>query len=284
VNRALVRLVPAAVAVAVIVPAALAVDGAPLEGERLLPDLDQEPPTGLLVTHGRNGWRLGFASAVRNVGAGPLIIDGRRISRVEETMAAEQMIRRSSGPREVVKGVGRLRYTRSPDHEHWHLLHFDRYELRRPGGSRPVVRDRKSGFCLGDRYGVIDPVLDAKPPEPVYRSRCGLERPGLNGVREGISVGYGDDYAANLEGQYLRLDGLRGGRYLLVHRANADRRLLETSFANNASSLLLRLRWRRGTPRIRVLASCPDSARCAAVDGSAVPHRRSRKPIAGAPR
>ena len=263
-KRALVRLVPAAVAVAAMVPAALAMSDAPLEGERLLPDLDQESPSGLLVTHGRDGWRLGFASAVRNVGAGPLIIDGRRNSRVEETMVAEQMIRRSSGPREVVKGVGRLRYTRSPDHEHWHLLHFDRYELRRPGGRRAAVRDRKSGFCLGDRYGVTDPVLPAKPPEPVYRSRCGLERPGLNGVREGISVGYGDDYAANLEGQYLRLDGLRGGRYLLVHRANPDRRLLETSFANNASSLLLRLRWRSGTPRIRILAVCPDSARCAA--------------------
>ena len=125
-----------------------------------------------------------------------------------------------------MRGVGRLRYTRSPDHEHWHLLHFDRYELRRPGGDRALVRDRKTGFCLGDRYGVDDPALAAKPPEAVYRSRCGLERPGLWGVREGISVGYGDDYDANLEGQYLRLSGLRAGRYLLVHRANADRRLL----------------------------------------------------------
>ena len=123
--------------------------------------------------------------------------------------------------------------------------------------------DRKTGFCLGDRYGVTDPVLAAKPPQAVYRSRCGLERPGLNGVREGISVGYGDDYSANLEGQYLRLSGLRAGRYLLVHRANADRRLLESSYGNNAASLLLRLRWRRGAPRIRVLAVCPDAARCA---------------------
>jgi Lysyl oxidase len=261
-SRVLLRLLPAAVAVGALVPATFALSGAPSQGERLLPDLDQEPPTGLLVTRSPRGWQLGFASAVRNVGAGPLIIDGYRLSRTQETMVAEQVIHRTAGPAEVVPGAGRLRYTRSPDHEHWHLLHFDRYELRRPGGDHAVVRDRKSGFCLGDRYDVTDPVLAAKPPEPVYRSRCGLERPGLRGVREGISVGYGDDYAANLEGQYVPLRGVRAGRYLLVHRVNGDRRLLETSYANNASSLLLRLRWRRGVPRIRILAVCPDAAPC----------------------
>jgi hypothetical protein len=49
-----------------------------------------------------------------------------------------------------------------------------------------------------------------------------------------------------------------------VHRVNADRRLHELSYANNAASLLLDLRWKRGVPQIRVLASCPDSARCKA--------------------
>jgi lysyl oxidase len=263
VNRVILRLIPAAVGIAALVPAALAVSGAPLQGERLLPDLDQETPSGLLLVHSPRGWQLGFRSAVRNVGAGPLIIDGRRPLPTEETMTATQLIDRTAGPREAVRDVGRLRYVRSPDHQHWHLLHFDRYELRRPGSHRAIVRDRKSGFCLGDRYSVSDPVLAAKPPEPLYRSRCGLERPGLQGVREGISVGYGDDYAANLEGQYLRVAGLRAGRYVLVHRVNADRRLLESSYTNNAASLLLRLRWRRGMPRIRILAVCPDAARCA---------------------
>ena len=57
--------------------------------------------------------------------------------------------------------------------------------------------------------------------EPVFESRCGLEQTQLLGIREGISVGYGDDYAANLEGQYLPLTGLADGRYVLVHRVNA---------------------------------------------------------------
>jgi hypothetical protein len=81
-------------------------------------------------------------------------------------------------------------------------------------------------------------------------------------MREGISVGYGDDYSAFLEGQELSLEGVDDGRYVLVHRVNADRRLQELSYENNASSLLLEIRWENGTPQVRILASCPDSDHC----------------------
>jgi hypothetical protein len=100
------------------------------------------------------------------------------------------------------------------------------------------------------------------PAEPVYTGRCGLSRPGLLHVREGISVGYGDDYSAFLEGQSLPLDGLPGGRYLLIHRVNEAGGLRELSQANNAASVLLALHWRNGRPHIQVLARCPRSASC----------------------
>jgi hypothetical protein len=45
---------------------------------------------------------------------------------------------------------------------------------------------------------------------------------------------------------------------------NADRRIHETKYRNNAASVLLALQWRQGIPYIRVLANCPDRARCAA--------------------
>jgi hypothetical protein len=262
--NAITRVIPALAAIGLMVPAAIAVGGQPPQGRPLLPDLDQEAPAQLMITKTRTvGWRLGFQSAVSNVGDGPLIIDGRRLGPAQPTMDADQMIMRSDGSRSVVRRVGNLRYVRSPDHRHWHLLRFDRYELRRPRGAKVVVRDRKSGFCLGDRYD-LDPVPAAKAPAKVYTSRCGLERPGLTAVREGISVGYGDNYVANLEGQYLPLDGLRPGRYVLVHEVNADHRLAETSYANNASSALLRLRWRRGVPQITILSVCSTGARCPA--------------------
>ena len=177
-------------------------------------------------------------------------------------MVADQVIEQDGNPRRQVPGVGRLRYVVSPDHRHWHLLRFERYELRRPGRSVLFVDDRKTGFCLGDRYAVGGRRLPARASEPLYESRCGLEQTDLLGIREGISVGYGDDYAANLEGQYLPLTGLPDGRYVLVHRVNVGRRIHELSYRNNASSMLIRLRWRGGVPYVRTLERCPDSARC----------------------
>jgi len=237
---------------------------APAAAAELLPDLDQETPAQLDVrasgAPGRRTYRLGFGSGVRNVGTGPLVIEGRRAD--GSGMVARQRIDDDAGgPPRVVGGVGALRYVRSADHQHWHLLGFDRYELRPVGGGAPV-RDRKSGFCLGDRYRVTTRRVPGAVPEAVYRSRCGLRRPGLRRVVEGISVGYGDFYAAHLEYQDLPLDGLAAGRYVLVHRVNADRALRESDYTNNAASLLLALRWRDGVPRVTVLASCPDRARC----------------------
>jgi hypothetical protein len=254
----LIRLLPAVLASLVLAAGAYAVSPSP-GGTRVLPDLDQEAPSNLIVTQAGGQYRLGFRSAVRNLGDGPLILSGHRHDRGLESMIADQVIQRDGGTQEVVRGVGRLRYVVSPDHRHWHLLGFEHYELARPGG-HTLVRDRKTGFCLGDRYSVPGVATQAK----VYTSRCGLGQPALLGIGEGISVGYGDDYAANLEGQYLPLNGLKDGRYLLIHRVNADRRLLERDYGNDAASVLLRLRWRDGVPRLTVLASCPDSAHCRA--------------------
>jgi hypothetical protein len=262
--RRVLPVVLALIATAVALVIAGSATSAPTGAERL-PDLVQEIPTDLVVTHARTGARasylLGFRSAVSNVGDGPLIINGHRPGAETSTMVADQVIERDGAPQEVVSGTGELRYVVSPDHRHWHLLGFDRYELRRAGHLVAAVRDQKTGFCLGDRYAVTERPASAAP-KPVYTSRCGLGEPQLFGVQEGISVGYGDDYKANLEGQYLRLTGLPAGRYVLVHQVNANRRLHELSYANNAASLLLELRWRHRQPMVRILRDCPGTDRC----------------------
>jgi glucose/arabinose dehydrogenase len=233
----------------------------PAAGPERLPDLVQETPTDLVVTHVGGSYLLGFQSAVSNLGDGPLIINGQRPGQQTSTMIAEQVIERDGAPAEVVPNAGELRYVVSPDHRHWHLLGFDRYELRRAGQTVAAIRDQKTGFCLGDRYATTQRPA-AAPGKPVYTSRCGLGQPQLFGVEEGISVGYGDNYAANLEGQYLRLTGLPAGRYVLVHQVNADRRLRERNYDNDAASLLLELRWDRRQPMIRILRDCPGTDRC----------------------
>src|SRR3954453_4258162 len=174
-NRALIRTAPALCAGLLRAIGAATVDQhaarAAAAADELLPDLEQEVPTQLVITRAarRPHWRLGFRSAVRNVGDGPLILDGRRPVPGVHSMVASQVIERFGAPASVVRGAGRLRYVKSPDHQHWHLLRFDRYELRRPGGGA-VVKDRKTGFCLGARY-LVSGVLPARAPQPVYTSR-----------------------------------------------------------------------------------------------------------------
>jgi hypothetical protein len=227
-----------------------------------LPDLDQEAPWNLEVTRDvRGAYRLGFSSAVRNVGSGPLIVSGRRRA-AAPAMTVDQLIEQDEAGLAVVEDVGRMRYVRSADHEHWHLLGFERYELRRPAHRSRLVTDRKTGFCLGDRYRATGVSLPGEPREAVYTGRCGLRRTALRRLMVGISVGYGDDYKPNLEGQSLSLTGLDAGRYLLIHRVNVGRRLHETRYGNNAASLLVELRRRARRPSIRVLRTCPNSAMC----------------------
>jgi Lysyl oxidase len=228
------------------------------------------------VVRGRPSYRLGFRSAVRNVGNGPLIVNGARPDDSTPAMTVDQVVARVGAPPEVVHGVGRMRYVVSPDHRHWHYLSFDRYslqtyELRPASEGTALVEDQKTGFCLGDRYPVKTRRVPAAPSEPVFTGRCGLTQPGRLTMHEGLSVGYGDDYSAFLEGQDLPLDGLPDGRYVLVHSVNVGHVLKELTYANNAASVLLDLRWTDGLPYLRIIAECPDTADCGNRDGPRTP-------------
>jgi hypothetical protein len=157
-----------------------------------------------------------------------------------------------------------LRYTVSPGHEHWHYLGFDRYELRRASDHSLVRPDLKTGFCLGDRYDPGRP-FPGKADEPVLEGDCRENAPQATSVTEGISIGYGDDYAAYLEGQSLDITGLPAGEYELVHRANGDLRVRESDHSNNASSVLLSIEWPRGParrPDVDLVRACPRRDRC----------------------
>jgi LPXTG-site transpeptidase (sortase) family protein len=220
---------------------------------RLLPDLRQEGPWDLTVTKAHGRFRLGFGSAATNVGMGPLLIHGERAAG-DQTMHAVQRVKLSSGATQVLSGVGRLHYVVSPDHQHWHLEPFMTYELRRFGDRKLVGRDVKSGFCLGDRYTFGH--LPGAPRRPVFRTNCGRGLTQLRQVSEGISVGYGDDYAANLEGQYIDITGVPAGRYYLVHRVNSSHRLAEVTYDNNVAWVSLRLSWKHGRPHVRILDRC----------------------------
>jgi hypothetical protein len=227
----------------------------------LLPDFDQQPPTDLEVRRSGRRSRLWFTSAADNVGLGPFIVNGRRGR--SSAMRANQRVRLATRKLRTYADVGIWRYNATRDHSHWHLLAFQRYELRRGDGS-VVVRDRKSGFCIGDRYGVAPGRIVGRTIRPVFRGFCNRYQPHATAVDAGTSVGYSDRYHSHLDGQNVDITRVPNGRYVLVNRANPSMAVHELRYENNAASVAIRVtrRGRRGAPRIRILARCPDSDRC----------------------
>jgi TolB protein len=228
----------------------------------LLPDLDQRAPSGLTVQRREGRFLLGFVSATDNVGAGPLRIRGSRTGRAQ-TMRADQLVARRSGTR-LVRNVGTLRYTWSPSHSHWHLLGFQRYEVAEAFEGETSRRDRKSGFCLADRYGLArHRVRDFRGGR--FYGSCGGHNPSAQSVEMGTSPGFTDRYPAHYHGQNVEITRLPAGVYVLVHSANPHGRIVERTLANNGASVRLRLTWPRGfgrAPKIRVLRVCETSSSC----------------------
>jgi len=228
------------------------------------PDLDQRVPRDLVVrAAGGRRFVLGFTSATDNLGLGPLWLRARRPTRTEP-MLVQQLVQHERGSPTTLRGVGVLRYESHPPHRHWHLDDFVRYELLSLDG-RVAVRDRKSGFCLIDRWGLARQVRGIEPALPRFVGDCATLRPDALRVEQGSSVGYTDRYPAFFHGQDLELTGLPAGRYVLVQTANPERRLREVDYANNAASVLLRLSWptgRASPPRVQVLRTCGGSAAC----------------------
>jgi hypothetical protein len=229
----------------------------------LLPDLDQAPPAAISIVVREGRERLVFLSAVENVGAGPLLVAGRRPSASEPEMTARQVVRKADRTATTHVLKARLRFVVSETHRHWHLLGFERYELRTPD-EKTVGRDRKTGFCLGDRYDADSGSrIAGEPPRAVWTQECGRGQSERLRLLEGLSPGFGDDYVPLLEGQFIDVTGLPPARYILIHRVNSTRDLGESSYANNAASALLELgRDAQGRATVAVLATCPDTASC----------------------
>ncbi len=230
----------------------------------LLPDLDQQAPSGILVMRSGGRTRLGFTSAVDNVGDGPIHIRGTRLGN-RRTMRADQLIHERGGTFSVVSDVGRLAYESHPPHFHWHLAPYQAYELHAVSDTAAIRRDRKSGFCLLDRWGLAIRRPGIVPGPPKFVGDCAARQPDARRVDEGSSVGYTDRYPGFFHGQDIDITGLDPGLYVLVHRANPERLIRELRYSNNASSALIRISSPdvfTGAPTAKIVRRCPESETC----------------------
>jgi hypothetical protein len=233
--------------------------GAPLDwrvvpvGKPKFPNLVQRPPSGLVIERTGGGhWLLGFTSMVDNRGPGILWIRASRPPG-KHVMSVHQLIQLAGGGVRDDAASGELKYVNAPPHHHWHFLGFDHYELRRAGDYTLRVRDYKSGFCIADHYGTA---IGVPHGPPRFLGDCAQFDPAARFVEEGSSVGYTDRYPAFFHGQQLDITRVPAGRYWLVHRANEDFHLRETSYADDAASLLIHLAWHGGAPSISTLRTC----------------------------
>jgi hypothetical protein len=234
------------------------------------PDLVEAVPLSPHVVTLRTGRHvrslLTFGSAVLNRGSGALVLVGRRHNSAVPTMEVEQLIASSHGfAHRALRAI--LRFDGAHGHHHWHLQGFESYSLYAADGIRRLRGDHKVGFCVRDDVST-DPLraLPGQPSDPVFRGRCGLNQPWRLSVREGLSVGFTDAYPPTVAGQWIDISGLPSGTYTLAAAVNPSQSIAETNYANDTSSVLIRITdpspTLRATPSVAVLRRCAFQKHC----------------------
>ncbi len=199
----------------------------------LLPDLQTLPPRALRITTEADGIRrIRFSTTTANLGQGPLEMWGEYDASINRTRAT-QHIHTNSGV-VVERHVGDFVYHEG--HTHWHFEEFVEFELwsHQPDGAldQRLSTTGKMSFCILDNTRV-DLDLDGAPQAAQFGG-CGQ-------VQQGISVGWGDTYAATVSGQELDITGIPDGHYAIRSTADPVNRLLESDETNNSAIVYIEL-------------------------------------------
>jgi hypothetical protein len=232
---------PLAVVLVVVGLAALGQPGpvrAALPASDRLPDLGMAPLTDLGIdTTTLSGRRLlRFTTVIVNVGQGPFETIGSRPDTGTSQMTVRQRIYDDAGGARD-SSTPTVMFFAGDGHDHWHVRDAEGYELRRLDNGRRVGTGAKHGFCYYDNT----PYRLGLPGAPLWSiyGHCGGA--GDLTVTTGLSVGWGDTYPASIALQWIDITGLKSGRYRLTATADPAGWFLETSEANNATWLDIKL-------------------------------------------
>ncbi len=145
----------------------------------------------------------------------------------------------------------------APCHEHFHFKSYADFRLWTEDGyaewkriraadpgarpdallaANPTLRDsfvagRKQGFCLID---TVPPEVGEDEPEPVPRyTDCDRD--------QGLSATWGDEYPTSVSGQWIVIDDVPPGWYILEGEVNGERLIEESDYSNNAVSVRVRI-------------------------------------------
>ena len=101
---------------------------------------------------------LTFDTVIRNVGTGPLEVEGTRAS-PSDPLTVVQRLYDPLGKVVATQPLAEtMTYVDADGHHHFHLSNTARYTLWTADGTRQVGTDSKIGFCLLDTYRYPDTV------------------------------------------------------------------------------------------------------------------------------
>ncbi|MGH2897126.1 MAG: lysyl oxidase family protein [Solirubrobacteraceae bacterium] len=195
---------------------------------------------------------LRFDQVLGNIGAGPLDVrfdqPAGSVPVDDQAIAVRQRIRRSDGTsRDVASGD----VIWHAIHGHYHLDGFAQSSLWATdadgdrAGAAPAATGAKVSFCIATTsinplywaqraFGPDDyPAPDCLAPE----STSG----GLDHYKQGMSVGWTDEYNWFLPGQYVEVSGVGDGDYILDTTVDPTDRLIESAQSNNCGAVRVRL-------------------------------------------
>lgn len=202
-----------------------------------LPDLEILEPYDIHTVGSQAGGdlRLKFGTMIWNAGTGPLETRGAQNPETQQLEVYQYLYPQGSGEARRGRRIGTFDYNHR--HGHLHLQTFARYQLWSLGPrgepKEAVATNDKVGFCLMD-ITPVDLTRRNAASAPVYA--------GCRADVQGISVGYGDEYVAQLFEQDLDITDLPGGNYALVTITNPDREIDEARYGNNTSAVMIALK------------------------------------------
>jgi hypothetical protein len=192
---------------------------------------------------------LDFGATIWNSGSGPLVVEGFRSSDTP-VMNAVQFIYNNGVPSDPTT-VGQFEFDTRPGHDHWHMEDIAQYDLLDSTGARVVLSEKQS-FCLAptDPINLLAVGADWQPDRAGLWSACA----GSDSIwlREVLPAGWGDTYFQSVAGQSFDITGLPNGHYQLRVTTDPFHKLLETSYADNASVVGVDI---GGTPGNRTVAA-----------------------------
>lgn len=110
-------------------------------------------------------------------------------------------------------------FVESQSHGHFHLKDFNEFALFDLAGN-PVVAGAKQAFCL----------MDSVHPSPWGPAEAQF---GDCNTNQGISAGWADLYSKSLPCQFIVVDGVADGTYVMRSTTNAQRIVPERTYADN---------------------------------------------------